>query len=193
MKETKENIEQNNTFNNDRLNHYKYCLDLVNSWITNADNKISIACGLFSIIFAILTFVLERILNYINFTNKPDCCVMLLFNLNVTLVLTSFIIAIVFYFLALNPSLFSKNQIGKTEKYCMFYGDISLLSIDEFCQCSNEATAKDYEKEILYETHINSNICTKKMRNFKKGMIFSFITVALVLLGFLIYCLAHLI
>lgn len=39
----------------------KFLYQLVNGWIGNADNKVSIFCGVFTVIFGILTFLSDQI------------------------------------------------------------------------------------------------------------------------------------
>ena len=47
----------------------KYSLDLINTWITSADSKISTSCGIVSVVVAVLVFVAENILSKIDRTN----------------------------------------------------------------------------------------------------------------------------
>ena len=38
----------------------QYSLDLVNSWINGADTKVSISCGIFSVVIAVIVFLADR-------------------------------------------------------------------------------------------------------------------------------------
>ena len=51
------------------LERSKYSLDLINTWITSADSKISTSCGIVSVVVAVLVFVAENILSKIDRTN----------------------------------------------------------------------------------------------------------------------------
>lgn len=44
------------------LDQSKYTLDLVNTWINGADTKVSVSCGIFSVIIAAIVFAAENIL-----------------------------------------------------------------------------------------------------------------------------------
>ena len=45
-----------------RTERNKYVYELVNNWIGNADNKVSVSCGIFSGVFVVISFLRE---NYI--------------------------------------------------------------------------------------------------------------------------------
>ena len=51
------------------LDQSKYTLDLVNTWINGADTKVSVSCGIFSVIIAAIVFAAENILG-----NIGKCC-----------------------------------------------------------------------------------------------------------------------
>ena len=64
------NNTRNNTSNNnyqeqvakttdDAVEQAKYCYDLVNNWIGNADNKVSVSCVVFTGGFGVITFLSE--------------------------------------------------------------------------------------------------------------------------------------
>lgn len=165
----------------------KYVLELVNSWINNADSKISIACGISSVVFAVIAFGAENILGKMH-VKEVDGFLIILFYIAVVIAGLTFLLGLWFYFWALNPSLTSaKNPIRKP-KYSIFYDDIKEFgNVDDYINCVSRASIRDFNKEILQEIYINSKICSKKIRCFKIGMWLSVIAIAAAVLGSAFY------
>ena len=181
MKRIEEDMNQNDIECN------KYVLELVNSWISNADEKISIACGISSVVFAVIAFGAENFLGKIQ-VKETNGVLMILFYIMVIVAGLMFLSGLWFYFWALNPNLTSaKNPIRKPQ-YSIFYEDIKKFhNVDDYIKCVSQASVQDFNTEVLQEIYINSNICSKKMRRFKLGMWFSVIAIAAAVLGSVFY------
>ena len=119
MKETEKSTSLLNIESN------KYTLELVNGWINNADTKISIACGISSVVLAVIAFGAENILGDLAKNNGLNGYVMPLFMLAFAVACITFIVSLWYYFLALNPSLISSKSEIEKPKYSIFYKDIS--------------------------------------------------------------------
>lgn len=181
MKKIEENTNQNN------IEWNQYILELVNSWINNADSKISIACGISSVVFAVIAFGAENFLSKLHM-DDVNISLMTLFYITVWIAGVTFLLGLWFYFWALNPSLLSaKNSIRKPQ-YSIFYDDISKFkNVDDYMGCALQATVQDVNKEILQEIYINSKICSKKIKRFKIGMWLSVIAIASAVLSSFFY------
>lgn len=154
--------------------------ELVNKWIENADNKVSIICGLFSAVFGVITFLAERVNGEKIIHNCMASAHRICFFLSLLLMGVS----ILFYVLSLNPKLVSTNaKKPKRDKRCtqcpVFFGDIAALGFEEYRHTFNHTSQAGYIKEIQKEIHINSIICTKKMLFYKWGLWVSFSAILL--------------
>lgn len=181
MKKIEDDTKQNS------VEYNKYLLELVNSWISNADSKISIACGISSVVFAVIAFGAENVLSKIH-VNEVNEFLMALFYITVLIAGLSFLSGLWFYFWALNPNLTSANNSIKKPRYSLFYEDIKkFANVDDYIKCVSQATVRDINEEILQEIYINSNICSKKMRRFKTGMWLSVIAITAAVWGSVFY------
>ena len=169
----------------------KYTLELINGWINNADTKISIACGISSVVLAVIAFGAENVLGDLA-KNKELCGnVMPLFYLALVVAIIAFLASLWYYFLALNPSLISSKSEIEKPKYSIFYKDISRFSnVDMYMECMEAVTDEDFNQELMREIYINSDICTKKMQRFKIGMWCSVISIIAAVVACIVFCLA---
>ena len=55
----------------DRLEQSKYSLDLVNTWISSADTKVSICSGVLSVVVAAVVFCANLIMGWVNVDDTP--------------------------------------------------------------------------------------------------------------------------
>ena len=156
-----------------KIEKNKYTLDLVNSWINNADTKISISCGLSSVVLAIITFIIETYISTADISNGFNVCILNIAKIVTAIGLALFLLALWFHFWALNPSLISIKS-KKEEKNSLFFGSInSFENVDAYIKHANSITKERYNIELMEEIYINSSICTKKMKRFRTGMWFS--------------------
>ena len=155
-----------------KIDRNEYTLDLVNSWINSADQKIGTAFGIFSAIFAAFSFLVGTNLKSIK---ESNCCwyyVLLVLTIIAVLV---FIAGLYFFFRALKPSFTSDN---KECKYSIFYEEIkSFPKATDYVEVSRKASDEQFEEELIKEVYYNSRICSKKMHSFKNGLILSSIAI----------------
>ena len=194
-----EGIEQNNNVKNlnsncnsnntkDSIERNKYVLDLVNMWINNADNKISLAFAILSAIFAIIVFLTENWLSKIEHRNTNNG-LMICFYIIAGLSALFFLISVIFYLLCIIPRFTSDNK--KINNYSIFYGEIKdFKSSNDYVKCCKKATDENYNEEIMREIYYNSRICYKKMRRFKFAVILSAVSIVLAVPAALLYYLA---
>lgn len=88
------------------LDQSKYTLDLVNTWINGADTKVSVSCGIFSVIIAAIVFAAENILGNIEITEQVNAAVYSLFHITLLITAIMFLCTIIFHFLGNKTELF---------------------------------------------------------------------------------------
>ena len=173
--------DKNGNKNEDKLDRSKYVYEQVNSWIENADNKVSISCGIFSGVFGVITFLSERLAASVSVNGCWQTIYHWCFGIGLVLMLFS----ILFYVLAINPNLGKsgkkKNGTAPKKEYPIFYGDIAELKLSDYMKAMNQATDTDFINELQAEAHYNSEICTKKMKNYRIGLWLSFAAIVFAL------------
>lgn len=191
MKKTEEATKRKNDSYEveQKINDYRYELDSINAWIVNADNKVSIYCGLYSIVLAVIAFVAK----YILFDDTPadvGCSCYRWFQFFAIMTLLSFLTAIYFYTWAVKPNMIGKTKKNNTDirENSLFYKDISRFrSADEYIKIVYEADRDDYCKELLKEVYFNSKVCTEKMKHFQVGVIASGASIFLAVIACSLY------
>lgn len=155
--------------------------ETVNSWINNADNKVSVSCGVFTGAYGIISFLAESYLkSSSSCSNKClNDCMEVIVHILFALGLIFLAVSLFFFARAIIPNLTSdiKRTEATQKRYPIFYGDIALLNRTEFSTLMQKTSLKDYNEELLIEIHINSQICSKKMKLYKHGVICSLIAV----------------
>lgn len=181
-KKAKDNLPTQETELSDKIDQSKYVYDLVNGWIENADNKVSISCGVFGIVYGVLIFLAERITGG---TVSKECLKTAFIYCSIASGIV-FGVSVFFYMLAINPYLFymGKQQNKKGQKhYPVFYGDIARMELDQYITTVNIADSSCFIDEIQRETHINSNICLRKMKRYRIGLWTSFGAIVLAVIS----------
>lgn len=164
-----------------------YRLDCANHFISLADTKNSIGLAATTIAVSILSS--KGLENLIQFTKTKEInwlSVSSFIILGVTIIFL--ITSILFYAKSLIP----KNDSTDTQKVKLsstkiklntfYYRHISMLQKKVFMDAALSQTEEESIKEILEEAYYNSDICTKKMKNFKYGIIFSLVSILLSIL-----------
>lgn len=167
----------------------KYVFDLVNSWIENNDNKVSVSCAVLTGAFGVVTFLSERLIKS-DASTATNSCWAYTHSLSFYSSLIAMGIAIVLFCFAIMPKL-NSNGTSSNKKYPLFFRDIASLSIDEYKKKVLKSTETDFINELILETHINSGICLRKMRLYKAGVIFSLIAIGLAILSFVSHFLMY--
>lgn len=184
MKRTRKDIQQNNieVHSDDidkTIEDYKYVLDSINSWITSADNKVSIYCGMYSLVIAVVAFVASHLISALNIpsgniNNTAYCW----FKCDVALALIGFVVSIILYTCAVKPNLVGKKNSDKNKALSLFYKDIAELDKPEdFMNLVLESDRKTYLKSLASEIYYNSKVCTTKMIKFQIAVIASAVTI----------------
>ncbi|MBR1796600.1 MAG: hypothetical protein IJ757_01080 [Clostridiales bacterium] len=166
---------------NEKLERSKYVYEQVNNWIENADNKVSVSCGIFSGVFTIITFLSGRISASATVNN----CWRMVYLWCFAISLLFMSLSILLYVLAINPNLGKSGEKKKgtvqKKKYPVFYGDIAELSLADYKKMMENASDTDFINELQDEIHYNSGICTAKMRKYRIGLWLSFIAIVFAL------------
>lgn len=173
------------------LERSKYSLDLVNTWINSADTKVSISCGMVSIIITVLTIGLEMILKSVETTITPNPCMISAFNIMKYVAAVSFLASIILHFMAIIPNLSGGNK-NNSKSFSIFYEDIkNQESADKYIEIARKASEKDFTNEVLSEVYYNSKVCSGKMKKFRMAIICAIVSVVSVLCCGALYYFAY--
>lgn len=175
----------------ERVERSKYVYNLVNGWIENADNKVSVSCGIFTGVFAVITFLAEHYKSVPDNTVVNECwrC---LYKGSFIISLVVMSTAIILYAKAIIPNLKSCGTAMPTQKtYPIFYGDIHALQFKEYKDLMSKGKDGDFANELILESWYNSGICMRKMRWYKAGVISSLIAIAFSFLNLLSHFLMY--
>ena len=168
----------------------KYSLDLINTWITSADSKISTSCGIVSVV-AVLVFVAENILSKIDRANGAIEPWKTLFIITAAGSVITFILSLFFHLLALSPKFFAGKNTGdqsKNKKCNIFYEDIKdYKDAEDYISAVRKISENQFVDDVLRETYYNSKICSTKMHRFKIGLWTAFASIVLILICALCY------
>lgn len=185
MAKTKKDIDQSDNREKEnnleiRIDDYKYALDSINSWIISADNKVSIYCGMYSVVIAVITFAANHVLSAAG--DKSTEINQTAYGWLIALIIiavVSFLASIWFYSWSVKPNLIGKKTEKKgTDKMSLFYRDISKFQTpEEFVNVVKNANREKYLEELLTEVYYNSIVCTKKMIRFQVAVVLSTISV----------------
>ena len=173
------------------LERSKYVYEQVNGWIENADNKVSVSCGIFTGAFGVFTFLAER---YVKAPANPiiNECWHKVYQLSFILSLVAMALAVLLYARAVLPNLKSNGKAKPTQKkFPIFYGDIHSLSFETYQRLMKNGTDKDFNNELTQEIWHNAGICMNKMRWYKKGVIISIVAIGLAAVSFISHFLMY--
>ena len=186
MKKTKKDIVPKRGYNSsleetydDVLDRSKYTLDLVNEWISNADTKVSISCGVFSIILIVIVDILVN-----NFANDSTFDIQFTgwYKISVLISGIIFVISIILHILAIMPNF--ANVKKRDRKFSLFYNDIKDFENDlQYIQVAKNVSNSEFVDEILREVYLNSKICSLKMYRFKWACICAIASIACLLIS----------
>ena len=149
----------------------KYAYDLVNSWIGNNDNKVSVSCAVLTGAFGVISFLSERAFTNTVPSSASTFCIWV-HSISFYLSLVLMTIAIFLFCCALIPKLESTSG-KKSKKYPIFFGDIALTKVEDYKKMVLKSSDADFISELSLETHANSKICLTKMKKYRAGMITS--------------------
>ena len=162
----------------------RFVYEQINRWIENADNKVSVSCGIFTGAFGVFTFLAER---YVKAPENPTINEFwyTAYHLCFVLSLIAMAIAVFFYAKAIMPNLKSSGKIkADQKKYPLYYGDICSLDLEKYQKLMAKGTDKDFNDELIMECWHNAGICLGKMKWYKKGVISSIAAIGLAAVSF---------
>nr|WP_279287904.1 Pycsar system effector family protein [[Eubacterium] tenue] len=160
-------------------------LEIVNTWIDNADSKISYVLTFIGVLFGFFTGIkgtsdISAILKVIYFKGASSIAFNkhLLLILFIIFIITS-IISMVNLCKALKGSIDINvyEQKGLATSSNIFFQTIANSSYEDFSNSINNETENDIIKDITSQIYINSKICTTKFENYNKGLKFTIISV----------------
>ena len=177
------------------LERSKYSLDLINTWITSADSKISISCGIVSVVVVVLVFVAENILSKINTANGAIEPWKTRFIITAAGAVLTFILSLFFHLLALSPKFFAGKSTGnqsKNTKCNIFYEDIKdYIDAEDYISTVRKMSENQFVNDVIRETYYNSKICSMKMHRFKIGLWTALVSIVLIFICALCYFLMY--
>lgn len=169
----------------------KYIFEQINGWIENADNKVSVSCGIFTGGFGVFTFLAER---YVKALDNPivNECWYKVYQCSFALSLIAMAISVFFYAKAIIPNLKSSGKVKASQKkYPLYYGDICAFSLEKYQNLMTKGTDKDFNDELILECWHNAGICLKKMNLYKKGVITSIVAFGLAVVSLIAHLLMY--
>ena len=192
MLKIKRDITQNEHADiiNQKIDDYGYISESINTWIISADNKVSIYCGMYSAVTAVIAFVANYLLSGIREScTSVNSNAHIWFVLATILTIGSFLVSIFFYTWSVKPNLIGvKKKDAHDKKLSLFYRDISHYeSADAFIKIATESDRDLFLKELLSEVYYNSIVCTKKMQRFQVAVVSSAISVFSVVVACIAY------
>ena len=180
-----------NKSTNDKEN-FKYLLDKQYSWSAYADTKISIAFGIFSVIYAVFGFFLANFIFKYDLSNNNSKTIFVVFIILGIISITLFIISLLFYFNTLFPKLdgsqeLNKKNLDEKKLSIVYFNDISkFANADDFSNYALTIDNAHLEKQILHEIYYNAKICSNKAKKIRLGLIFSGISILLNIICFIL-------
>lgn len=183
--------ENNRVVDNDEIN--KYNLDLVNTWIANLDTKVSISCGIFSIVIAVLVFTSENYFNNLEIVGVKRSCCLIAFGWNAVLAGLSFVISVIMHFVAITPNMFGeKKEKDNKIEYSIFYENIrKFKDVNAYKEEVKKARENNFTDELLNEIYYNSVICSKKMHLFTSAVRIGTVSIILTITSVVLYYFAY--
>lgn len=182
------------------LERSQYSLDLVNSWINGADTKVSISCGVFSVIIAVIVFVAENILGKLEKQEQINCLLYSIFFIAVIITVIGFLASIFFHLWAINPCFFSESysskKLSKQElakpTFSIFYDEIrSFENSTDYIKAAKNVSGEQFTNEVLKEVYCNARICAQKMKRFRAGITLAIITIVFSIVSCVLYYCAY--
>ena len=177
------------------LDQAKYTLELVNSWIIAADEKVSVSCGVFSVMAAAIVFAAEKILEGTYKCGAVNAVIYKWFIVVGVIAIFTFLVSIFFHLLAINPSFKAEENSesgNKQQEFTLFYDKIRRFeNAEDYIQSFRNCSEKQFEEEVLREVYINSGICTNKMKRFKRGIWLGWISILLIVSSSILYYCAY--
>lgn len=169
-------------------------LDRINNWINNCDTKSSIVLSFIGILLGII-FTTDYITKLFEIYKKiylSTNLVNLLFLLFSIGSIICIIKGIIHLILSIRAKTNINNEYGLITDSLIYYKTIAANSnYKEYEEKMNKLNQDTLKKEIISQIYINSEICTKKFKNYNIGFKYSIIGISifliLIIVGYLAY------
>lgn len=172
-------------------------LDTVNMWINNCDTKVSIILGIYGVLISIflssdyVSKILELLHKAIDNPSFCDISYLVVLSFSVAL----FLIGLCNLIRVIVPRIIlGTNKKTGNDKFdsIMFYGSIAQIeSFDKYCEKVNTVDDSKILKDLLFQIYSASDICNKKFRRQKSGVLFSLVGIAffagMIVIGYMVY------
>lgn len=193
MKKAEKNIEQNKSGKPEEsmgkiMDYYFRQLEITNSWIVHADNKVSVLSAMSSLITAVVAIFTKSLwLNpSLDLEVNKTCFMLARFFILASLVL--FAGVLIKCALTVKPNLVGNEEKGIS--FSLFYKDIAAMTKEEFVSLAKEADSETFLNELLSEVYYNSNVCNVKMKQLKCVMCFFICAIVSLAATGIFYCMA---
>lgn len=174
-----------------KLERSKYVYDQINGWIENADNKVSVSCGVFTGVFGIFAFLTEWYVKVPQDLVINECW-NLVYHWSFFLSILTIVISFFFYAKAIIPNLKSSGKTKATQKkFPLYYGDIHSMQMESYQELMKKGTDRDFDEELVLESWFNAGICFRKMKCYKQGVISSLVAIGFVVISFMAHYLMY--
>lgn len=153
----------------------EFTLEQVNVWINNIDGKVSNALAFSGVLIGFilaqgtpLAFSDFIAVEYVGFCTF----------LKAVLVVTLYVVSLLSICLFLNAIL-CRVVVPANSRSHLFFGSIQALTYQEYSNEFKNLTEDAYIAELLEQIHINSTICSKKVKRYNQGIWMLFAAVIL--------------
>lgn len=175
-------------------------LDTINMWINNCDTKASIVLGIIGVALSVI-FSSDNLRIVKNLIEKIFMSGNFFYIIGLIIIFVLCFTSILFLFLTISPKIIKDENTVKTSKKqieqnlsIMFYGEIANYTYADYLELiKNKCDESDdvVMKDLIYQIHSASVICSKKFMRFKIGLWLFFcgsiLTIIILLLSH--YCL----
>lgn len=149
-------------------------LEVVNTWINNIDTKVSYALALvgalsaliFSLNFKGINHILE--LEKLNMWNIIESVLVIALYILVFISILCFLLAII-----------ARVKNESNNKSIFFFGTIASMGLSEYKEKINKMNEKNIIEDLQEQIHINSRICSRKIKFYNLGIKFFIIGIIL--------------
>ncbi len=152
-------------------------LNIISSWISNIDTKVSFALALAGILIGStfgeeLPKSFEKILNAAKFSDINS--IEIISSIVVVLLYISSFLSILFFVLAIIARAKTRNYFS-----LFFFGTINDMNLKEYQKSVNKLNEEELLLDLEKQIHINSKICCLKIKLYNIGMYFLISTIIL--------------
>lgn len=150
-------------------------LERIDSWINNADNKISYLFAFLGIVATII-FTSDSVIqeiktcfgNLLKLNEKDIVNILSLIVIILVIGLLIFIVKCIYYLL---KAITAKANISNMNNgSVLFFGAIANNTIEEFKDKIKNKSEEEVEEDIVEQIFINSKICDEKINNYNKAI-----------------------